>query len=289
MSTTLDTLDAKLDTREDLDRVFYETGILLDKSSFRADQDYHRGRLARALAFLSGGGTLSGLKVSWDQPTDEIKVSSGIAVDRIGRLVEIRQDACIRLPRWVEGWKTSELRFYTPQQAGAIVGAAATVGGVIADVYLRFAVCQRGFTPAFATGPFDGLDAVAPSRLRDAYELKLIVRAEDAPPLPQSRWAALKGATDPQRKQKLHDAIVDGHVPIDPTAPNPALPTDSKPDSKVYFDPNAVFLARLLIPATAAGTPDAAPTRTTTAPVIADGDRPFVYTTNAIAMLLWGI
>ena len=289
MTTTLDTLDAKLDTREDLDRVYYETGIALDKNSFRADQDYHRGRLARALAFLSGAGTLSGLKVSWDQPTDEIKVSAGVAVDRVGRLVEIRQEACIRLPRWVQGWKTSELRFYTPAQATTILGAPAAAGGVIADVYLRFAVCERGFTPAFATGPFDGLDAVAPWRLRDAYELKLIARAEDTPPLPQSRWSPLKGATDPQRKQKLHDAIVDGHTAIDPTAPNPALPTDSRPDSKLYFDPNAVFLARVLVPATANANADLPPARSNNPPLVADGDRPFVYTTNALAMLLWGI
>jgi hypothetical protein len=288
MSTTPDTLDAKLDTREDLDRVFYETGIALDKNSFRADQDYHRGRLARALAFQSGAGTLSGLKVTWDTPTDEIMVSKGIAVDRVGRLVEIRQDACIRLPRWLEGWKTSELRFYNATQAAAAVGGTPPAG-VIADVYLRFAVCERGFTPAFATGPFDSLDAVAPSRLRDAYELKLIARAEDTPPLPVNRWASLKGATDTNRKQLVHDAIVGGYQPIDPTAPNSALPTDNATDSKFYFDPNAVFLARVVVPATANASPDGPPARTTDAPLIVDGDRPFIYTTNALAMLLWGI
>jgi hypothetical protein len=289
MSTVLDTLDAKLDTREDLDRVYYETGTALDKLAFRADQDYHRGRLARALAFLSGAGTLSGLKVSWDQPTDELMVSSGVGVDRVGRLVEIRQAACIRLPRWVEGWKTSELRFYTAQETTTIFGQNSTIGGIIADVYLRFAVCPRGFEPAFAIGPFDGLDAVAWARLRDAYELKLIARAEDTPPLPQNRWLSLKGAPDNQRQQLLHDAIVNGHKPIDPTLPNPALTGDTNPSSKFYFDPNAIFLARVLVPATQNNNADLPPGRTTDAPLIADAARPFVYTTNALAMLLWGI
>jgi hypothetical protein len=43
----------------------------------------------------------------------------------------------------------------------------APFNGVIADVFLNFVVCERGKTPAFASGPFDALDAIAPSRLRD--------------------------------------------------------------------------------------------------------------------------
>ena len=42
MSTTDDTLDQSLEA----ERLFYATGILLDKEAFQAEQDYHRGRLA---------------------------------------------------------------------------------------------------------------------------------------------------------------------------------------------------------------------------------------------------
>ena len=44
-------------------RPFYATGMLLDAADFSAEQTYHRGRLAQALALLSGGGTLAGLAV----------------------------------------------------------------------------------------------------------------------------------------------------------------------------------------------------------------------------------
>ena len=44
-------------------RVYYSLGRMLGVEDFQADQDYHRGRLARALLQLCGTGTVSGLKV----------------------------------------------------------------------------------------------------------------------------------------------------------------------------------------------------------------------------------
>ena len=86
------------------DRPAYATGMLLDAQDFSDEQTYHRGRLARALAFLAGGGTLAGLGVAYvpeatGQP-EEIRVEPGLAVDRLGRLVEIPRPACLRLARW---------------------------------------------------------------------------------------------------------------------------------------------------------------------------------------------
>ena len=37
-----------------LDRVFYATGAMLDATDFTDEQAYHRGRLARALAYCTG-------------------------------------------------------------------------------------------------------------------------------------------------------------------------------------------------------------------------------------------
>ena len=45
------------------DRVSYDEGVLLDALDFRAEQSYHRGRLARVLAYLFGTGTAAGLEV----------------------------------------------------------------------------------------------------------------------------------------------------------------------------------------------------------------------------------
>ena len=47
------------------DRVFYAEGVLLSAADFEAEQAYHRGRLARALAALHGSGTVAGLRVIW--------------------------------------------------------------------------------------------------------------------------------------------------------------------------------------------------------------------------------
>jgi hypothetical protein len=44
-------------------RVFYSLGRMLGVDDFQADQDYHRGCLARALLQLCGTGTVSGLNV----------------------------------------------------------------------------------------------------------------------------------------------------------------------------------------------------------------------------------
>jgi hypothetical protein len=59
ISAERDPLDATLSP----DRVFYAVGALLGVQDFTDEQTYHRGRLARALSFLSGYGTLTGLKV----------------------------------------------------------------------------------------------------------------------------------------------------------------------------------------------------------------------------------
>jgi hypothetical protein len=48
-------------------RVYYSLGRMLGVEDFQADQDYHRGRLARALLQLCGTGTVAGLYVSIPQ------------------------------------------------------------------------------------------------------------------------------------------------------------------------------------------------------------------------------
>src|SRR5215467_7475500 len=80
-------------------RVYYATGRMLGVEDFEADQDYHRGRLARVLLQLYGTGTVSGLTVQTNGNSDpaklEIQVTAGIAVDRLGRIVEVPRTVCI--------------------------------------------------------------------------------------------------------------------------------------------------------------------------------------------------
>lgn len=181
---------------EATDRVHYALGVLLDAGDFIAEQTYHRGRLARALAYLHGPGTVAGLRVVHYSPEDkdpitngEISVWGGMAIDPLGRLIEVPSDACIRVKQWYESYDPDKL---FKRSARPVLGSDHQVeidgynvtlsdlpeDGVVADLFLRFCVCERGKTPAFAAGPFDATDAVMPSRLRDGYELRLVPRAE---------------------------------------------------------------------------------------------------------------
>lgn len=258
-----------------LDRTFYATGISLDADDFIAEQTYSRGRLARALRYLHGSGTLAGLRVFHVDPADdheeEIQVGSGVAIDRIGRLVEVPRRACIRIQRWYAQQSPADLRqglHDTPRGRGVLV-----------DLYLRFVACGRGKTPSMASGPFEALDAVSPSRLRDGYLLQLIVRKEADPPLPAPAWTALPADPDASaRRRALHERILDGW------REEPDLSEIERERALDPGDPTSVFLARLLMPAQDPASPDERPARQGTAVISLDEERrPFIYGAWALA------
>jgi hypothetical protein len=252
-------------------RAAYATGMLLDAQDFVDEQTYHRGRLARALAFLAGGGTLAGLEVTHRpanaEHAEEIQVSPGIAVDRLGRLVEIPRPACLRLERWYTGDSERDggdtLRRAALGGLDRFIGARAQALGalparaVVADVYLRFVTCENGLTPSFAAGPFDALDAVSASRLRDAYELHLIARADgldddfDGLPDPGRDLAAI--ADTDARRAALQDAILASY-PVRGRA-GAAGAIEPPPGHPPGLDPTAAFLARVLVPVGPANPP----------------------------------
>jgi hypothetical protein len=257
------------------ERPHYATGMLLDAGDFRDEQTYHRGRLAQAVAFLSGGGTLAGLRVSHvpaqDDRAEEIEVGAGVAIDRIGRLVELPRPACLRLQRWWDGHAAGDgdpLRQAAHEDvadflSGRAVAEAGTDGrppvpdrAVIADVFVRFVACPRGFTPSFASGPFDALDAVVTSRLRDAYELLLVPRPDlvsGSGSLPD-RGPDLAAIADPdERAAAMQDAVLDAW----PTRGHGSAPDELPPlqEHPLGMDPTAQFLARIAIPVDPANPP----------------------------------
>jgi hypothetical protein len=152
----------------------------------------------------------------------------------------------------------------------------APVAGIVADLFIRFAVCERGKTPAFATGPFDALDAVVPARLRDGYQLELRLRKEHPLLEPINPW--------PATRAQLHDAIFD--------AWDRAARRDERGKLKPLLehvegqDTTFVFLARLIAPATQPA-PGARVARTIGAKVIVNNTiRPFVYSAGALEQLI---
>lgn len=269
------------------DRVYYATGISLDAEDFLAEQLYHRSRLARALFYLHGSGTAAGLRVDWNKPLkpgddaqfpqgrdEEIVVQPGLAIDRLGRLIEFPRSACIRVDRWYQSQIADDLT----------KGFHLDRGGVVVDVFVRFVSCERGKTPAFAAGAFDALDAVAPARLRDSYELTLVIRQEASADLnqhlPQNPWGDFSTGDRPALQTAILNAWHEGSDQWDETGLKPLA------EHAIGQDPTALFLARLVLPATAA-LPGQRPVRTADATIVPDNSqRSFVYAAGAIARWL---
>jgi hypothetical protein len=251
-------------SQSNADRLHYATGELLGADDFRDEQTYHRRRLAQALLFLNGSGTIAGLRVTAlhqpgataDEDEVQLRVLPGLALDRAGRLVEVPRPACLRLRRWYEF-----IAAQPPESNLPDVGDLRTAfqnNAVVADIFLAFHPCERGYTPAFASGPFDALDASQPSRVRDAYELTLVLRPEPESPaqLPTAFdfWSGIEDTADPlaEAKRRSLSAWDDLQLP----APQAVGDWHENPAGT---DPAAVLLARLRIPATLPGDAAQAP------------------------------
>jgi len=255
------------------ERVNYAIGVLLDAQDFKDEQTYHRGRLAAALKHLVGFGTVAGLRVNPPGAEDaelEVRVEPGLAIDRHGRLVEVRQPQCIRLARWFAAQSTGALRAAIQRKPRVKMDVA-----VVVDVFLSANSCARGKTPAFATGPFDALDAVVPSRLAEAHRLELAPRAEGPPdpiPAPRNLWPSADAG-----REVLLQAVLGSWEAAPTTADESLNPLAEHVEG---LDPTAVLLARVSIPVTLAANAPAGgrPVLKLTERVSVDNAlRPFIY------------
>jgi hypothetical protein len=287
------------------DRLHYATGALLDREDFLAEQLYHRGRLARALLLLHGPGTVAGLRVRVEavepeerdasagafaaapEPYERVRVEPGAAIDRLGRLVEVPAAACLRLERWLGHQRPGDLSaalFYSadekaphaaanPEEEDAPGWGKWRGRYLLADLYLRFAACERGKTPAFATGPYDALDAVAPSRVRDGYELKLFPQPH--PKRDPDPWTGASGT------RAVQDELLGRAYPADERLWEDDRRVKPPRHHHPRADPTAVLLARLFVPVR-----DDGYARDAAAPVRVDNHlRPFAYPGPALARL----
>jgi len=237
-------------------RVYYSTGRMLGVEDFQADQDYHRGRLARTLMQLSGTGTVSGMLVQTDGNADplklEIQVTAGVAIDRVGRILEVPRMVCIVLNDWLNQY----VQAWQQQQAGLSPGTTAIADpntaihdakNLMVDVFATFAGCTQGVTPCFASqDDYDATDAFSANRLLDSFSMQLVLRTDANPKTPIDPWASL-GPNQPPLAT-LQQSILAGAL-----APQGAV-VEYPP---TFSDTTGVFLARILVPATAgsAGNP----------------------------------
>jgi hypothetical protein len=161
---------------------------------------------------------------------------------------------------------------------------------VVVDVFVRFLTCERGKTPSFASGPFDATDALQPSRLRDGYEVTLHARVASDPdlPTPAPAWPSFDDMTQPEKRQRrLQDAILGRWRERSPFWTREGI--IAGPEHLANQDPTAVFLARMVLPASMPLADSARPVRHSPAedPVRVDNHlRAFVYTAGALARAL---
>lgn len=253
------------------ERPYYEVGVLLDREDFIAEQSYHRGRLARAMATLFGHGTVAGLRVREPRDTAdpslprrpnaerEIEIDPGLAMDRLGRLIELRTTQCFRIKRWFD-WTLANDADALDE---AVVGTGANTH-VLLDIFVHFVVCQHGATPAFATGPFNATDATVPSREHDAFELSWALRpAAEAATQPGNVWPAFdavnqelaalpngtpaqKAAREKRRAELIGEAILGAWEPLSADAQRPTLDPLVEHPRDDWWD--RVLLARVKVP-----------------------------------------
>jgi hypothetical protein len=301
-------------------RVYYSTGRMLGVEDFQADQDYHRGRLARALLQLFGTGTVSGLNVAiGNDPGDgslEVQVSPGMAIDRVGRIIEVPRQVCIRIKNWYA------------QADPSTLNQALHVGSVVVDVFATFIPCTRGATPCFASqDDYDATDAFSPNRWLDSFAMQLVPRTDitDATQkLPKDPWSAPGAAppppvaitatpsTPPSGTTPPSTPATPVPTPTPIPAPGPpaqsatggtldawkqsilagtAGPAASAPfgpgqqgvEYPPGFDNTAVFLARIQIPATARGSGQAPSPSFDTIHQPDNSQRLFVFPSSLVA------
>jgi hypothetical protein len=261
---------------------------MLGVEDFQADQDYHRGRLARALLQLYGSGTISGLLVQTDGNPDtaalELQVTPGLAIDRIGRIIEVPRLVCIVLNDWLD----SQVEAWQRQQTFPVPGqtpvpdpndAIHDTKTLMVDVFAAFVPCTRGLTPCFASqDDYDATDAFSANRLLDSFSMQLVLRTDAAPKTPADPWRTLSrpgsgAALDAPNPAGIQALLLRA-------AAGPAAAAVEYPPG---FDASSVFLARILIGATPGV--EGPPTWDLTQISIDNNSRMFLYPAALLARL----
>ncbi len=255
------------------DRVYYALGTLLGADDFLDEQSYHRGRLARALAALHGGGTVAGLHVDWVKPAngkaEELEVMPGIALDRFGRLIDVPRKWCIRLEKW---WKAQQI-------ADLNGGFHAARNAVVADVFIKFEPCDRGRTPAFASTSYDSINPVTAARVRDGFHIDLIPRRVLSEP--DALWEGIApGAAKAAVQERIFRAGKELGRDYDKDVWEPQA------EHEPGIDTTSLLIARVDIPATAAADDKNPPKRAAADVTVNNNIRRFVYPPSLLAQLL---
>lgn len=283
-----------LEGRPAPERLNLADGALLTEKHFQTEQLYNRGQISRLALHLHGAGTVAGLNVIYDPTTGddvEIKVAPGMALDRLGRIVELHHESCLAVGLWLAQQEADPLT-----EAQVLAGVRAAAGGLpdhlVGDVYLGFHACARTPEPAFATPNADTIDGVVASRVLDTGMLRLIIRPDGDDRTPQSRVSAdIPGA--PSLDLVKDFKRMRGWDLTRPEADPFRLPAGADLSEHMVAgrlqDGTEILLARLVIPVdTSGGFPvfDGNIDLTQAAFVPDQTIRPYSYSADELALLL---
>ncbi|HLM66003.1 MAG TPA: hypothetical protein VK358_00680, partial [Longimicrobium sp.] len=153
-------------------RVNYTLGLVLGVDEFQQDQLYHAAGRRGHNRLLHGYGTVWGLAVgaASENGDPEIQVDPGIAIDPCGREICVADRMCVKLTRWIDRHRTVLEALY-PQPAAQPIPLA---------VVLCHRECPTDTVPVPGEPCRTQEDAMAASRIRESFELKLALR-DDAP------------------------------------------------------------------------------------------------------------
>ncbi|MGE3308996.1 MAG: hypothetical protein AB7O66_03430 [Limisphaerales bacterium] len=169
----------------------YHFGMLLGVTDFETEQAYHRGKMWLHNAWLHREGVVWGFNVIADPEAGEIKVTRGLALDRLGRELHLEADACLTVAAWFAAHRNDPGFEFTEADDGTITFDA--------HVVIRFKTCLTRQVPALAE-PCDHAGA-GTAYSREFETVEILLRPGLAPERedPYHRLRLFMGLSEPER------------------------------------------------------------------------------------------
>jgi hypothetical protein len=174
----------------------------------------------------------------------EVQVTAGLAIDRVGRMIEVPATVCIRMQPWLSS------------QSAADLNNSIQTNSIWLDVFATFVPCTQGVTPCFASqDDYDATDAFSSNRLLDSFSMQLVLRTDASTvsplPVPKDPWfppAPPTGGIAAALADIQQSILAAGNGPAAYSPFNSGGRVPAEVPSGV--DPSSVFLARISIPVT---------------------------------------
>ena len=182
-------------------RVNYSLGLVLGVDEFQQEQTYFLERDRLHNRSLHGYGTVHGLQVSSRAGNSgpEILVSSGLAVDPLGREIRISEDQCAKLNEWLSSHQAKLDENQGSPPAG---------GPTSLYVVLCYRECETDMVPIPGGPCRTEEESIAASRIADDFELALRLNPPDT----------LPNQVEEKMVRKFGDLL--GRIEITTEAPN---------------------------------------------------------------------